>query len=161
MRAKKRLGARLQTCAVALILLGAVQATAAQSEGDSQSRPAVSKSDVEIVKLARQILSSPEKWNRADNRTCPEREIKFSLYCALEKATFQVTGGFTHRGAAMQEARFVIDDDLAPGNNYHHRLMDYNNDPRTAFADVRRFFDFLQGRIEARLQDEEANHPIR
>jgi hypothetical protein len=31
-----------------------------------------------------------------------------SLYCALEKATSEVTGHFAHRGAAMQEARCHI-----------------------------------------------------
>jgi len=129
----------------------------AQSTDDSQARPPVSKSDVEIVKRARQILNSPEEWNRTDNRICPENETKFSLYCALEKATSEVTADFVHRGAAMQEARFVIDNDLAPKNNYHHRLMDYNNDPHTKFSDVQRFFDFLQGRIEARLDDQTAN----
>ncbi|MFZ3256975.1 MAG: hypothetical protein WBD21_10450 [Candidatus Acidiferrales bacterium] len=66
-----------------------------------------------------------------------------------------MTQDFAHRGAAMQEARFVIDDDLAPDNHYHHRLMDYNNDPHTTFADVQRFFDFLQARIEGRFEEQE------
>jgi hypothetical protein len=146
---------------VALFFLatGIAQAARQQSPDNPQARPPVSKSDVKIVERARQILDSPEKWNRADNRVCPDAETKFSLYCALEKATYDVMGDFTHRGAAMQEARFVIDDDLAPKNNYHHRLMDYNNDPHTTFRDVQRFFDFLQGRIEARLQDQDANLP--
>jgi hypothetical protein len=128
---------------------------AAQSTDDSQSRPPVSKSDVQIVRRARQILDSPDKWNRADNRICPDSETKFSLYCALEEATYEVTQDFAHRGAAMQESRFVIDDDLAPNNHYHHRLMDYNNDPQTSYADVQRFFDFLQARIEGRLEEQE------
>jgi hypothetical protein len=160
MRPNTKLRAGLQMCVVAFVFLAAaatMPASAAQSADDSQSRPPVSKSDVQIVQRARQILNSPEKWNRADNRRCPATETKFSLYCALEEATYEVTHDFMHRGAAMQEARFVIDDDLAPGNRYEHRLMNYNNDPHTTFADVRRFFDFLQGRIEARLQDQEAN----
>jgi hypothetical protein len=65
----------------------------------------MSKSDVEIVKRARQILDSSEKWNRTDHRNCPDSETKFSLYCALEKATSEVAGDFAHRDAAMQEAR--------------------------------------------------------
>ena len=124
---------------------------AAQTNDESQSRPPVSKSDVAIVQKARQILDSPGKWNRADDRNCPATETKFSLYCALEEATYEVTQDFGHRDAAMQEARFVIDEDLALNNRYDHRLMDYNNDPRTSFADVQRFFDFLQGRVEGRL----------
>lgn len=143
--------------ALPLLFAGAMQAVAVQSEDNSQSSPPVSKSDVEIVKRARQILNSPEKWNRADNRICPDSETKFSLYCALEKATHDVTADFAHRGAAMQEARFVIDDDLAPKNKYEHRLMNYNNGPKTTFVDVQRFFDFLQARIERRLDAQKAN----
>jgi hypothetical protein len=87
--------------------------------------------------------------------TACAQERRFSLYCALEQATYEVTLEFAHRGAAIEEARFVIDDDLAPNNHYHHRLMDYNNDPRTTYADVQRFFDFLQGRSEGRLGEQE------
>ncbi len=161
MRVKTRSSARFPICLVMSVFALAVtmHVAAAQSPDDSEIRPPVSKSDVQIVKKARQILDSPAKWNRADNRNCPDAETKFSLYCALEKATYEVTGDFAHRGAAMQEARFVIDDDLAPDNHYHHRLMNYNNDPHTTFADVQRFFDFLQGRIEARLADQQANSP--
>ena len=157
MRRATKLKAALEIGLVAMIVGIGVRTVATQSGDDSQSRPPVSKSDVEIVKKARQILDSPEKWNRADNRRCPLSETKFSLYCALEKATYDVTGDFAHRGAAMQEARFVIDDDLASKNDYEHRLMNYNNDPHTTFADVQRFFDFLQGRIEARLRDQAAD----
>ena len=35
---------------------------------DPQARPPVTKADLEIVKHAREILDSPSKWNRADNR---------------------------------------------------------------------------------------------
>lgn len=36
-----------------------------------------------------------------------------STYCALEKGTNEVSSHFEHRGAAMQEVRFVIED-IAP-----------------------------------------------
>lgn len=89
---------------------------------DDYVRPPVTKTDIEIVKRAQQILNSPAVWNRKDNRVCPKDAKKFSLYCALEKATDEVNGNFEHRGAAMQEARFVIED-VAPGRKYEHRLM--------------------------------------
>src|SRR5271169_3879297 len=95
--------------AVSLILL----TIALKAQNDSQARPTVTKADVRIVQRAREILNSPEKWNRADNRDCPATAKTFSLYCALEKATDEVSGNFEHRGAAMQEARFVIED-VAP-----------------------------------------------
>jgi hypothetical protein len=71
----------------------------------------------------------------------------------LEKATDEVTGNFQHRSAAMQEARFVIDE-IAPNRNYDHRLMDYNNDSKTIFADVQKVFRLLQQRIAERLTKE-------
>jgi hypothetical protein len=144
----------LSVAAFVFAAVATLPATAQWGSG-SQSQPPVSPSDVRIVQRAREILNSPKKWNRADDRDCPASETTYSLYCALEKATCEVTHSFAHRGAAMQESRFVIDDDLVPGNNYYHRLMDYNNDPATTFADVQRFFDLLQGRIEGRLEGEE------
>jgi hypothetical protein len=125
-----------------------------QAQDDSDARPPVSKADIDIVKRAREILRSPAVWNRADNRQCPANEKTFSLYCALEKATQEVGGHFEHRGAAMQEARFVIDD-IAPNRNYEHRLMGYNNDPTSTFADIQRVFSLLETRIAARLRDEQ------
>jgi hypothetical protein len=119
---------------------------------DSDVEPSVTTEDVKIVERAKSILNSPAKWNRADNRECPEGADTFSLYCALDRATVEVTGRFEHRGAAMQEARFVIDDDLAKGNHYEHRLMDYNNDPKTTFADTQNFFRLIEWRIRKRLQ---------
>lgn len=110
--------------------------------------------DVRIVEHAAAILNSPEKWNRADTRVCSAPEKTFSLYCALEAATVKVSGSFEHRGAAMQEARFVIDEELAKGNHYEHRLKDYNNDPKTTFADVQRFFSLLEDRIRKRLAEQ-------
>lgn len=117
---------------------------------ESQVRPPVTKADLQIVKRAGKILSSPAKWNRADTRHCPADAKRFSLYCALEKATTEVSGRFAHRGAAMQEARFVIDE-IAPNRNYDHRLMGYNNDPTTRFADIQRVLQVMEQRIVRRL----------
>jgi hypothetical protein len=131
-----------------------VQETKGKFQGDSNADPPVTQEDVRIVQHAKAILSSSAKWNRADNRECPKTAKTFSLYCALEIATDEVSGHFQHREAAMQQARFVIDSDLAKGNHYHHRLMDYNNDPTTTFADTQRFFQLLEGRITARLSEQ-------
>ncbi len=57
----------------------------------------------------------------------------------------------------MQQARFAIDEVLAKGNHYHHRLMDYNNDPKTTSADVQNFFIVVEERIKKRLDAE--SHP--
>jgi hypothetical protein len=132
----------------------AAQSMMGQSAGDSNARPPVTQADVKIVERAQQILSDPSKWNRADNRVCPADARTFSLYCALEMATDEVGGKFEHRGAAMQEARFVIDDIAPRARSYDHRLMGFNNDPRTTFADTQKFFRVLEDRIAKRVAKE-------
>ena len=120
--------------------------------GDSDARPPVTKADIQIVQRAKKLLGSPSKWNRADTRICPKEATTFSLYCALERATDEVGGNFEHRGAAMQEARFVIGE-ITAKRDYQHRLMDYNNDPTTTFADIQRVFRVLEDRITKRLKE--------
>ncbi len=120
--------------------------------GDDIVQP-VSKVDIQIVERAAKVLDSPAKWNRNDNRECPDRAKKVSIYCALEQATKEITGSFEHRGAAMQETRFVIDE-LQPNSDYEHRLMGYNNDPKTTFQDVQKLFRLTQERITHRIRDQ-------
>jgi hypothetical protein len=139
---------------VAVLLLPfAVQAqvTTTQSASDSNVRPPVTKADLEIVKRAREILDSESRWNRADNRICPPGAKTVSLYCALQTATIAVGGTAEHRGAALQEARFVIDE-IAADRNYEHRLMNYNNDPATTFADIQEVLRITESLITLRLK---------
>jgi hypothetical protein len=137
-----------------LLFTSAVAAQAPQqsapSNDDPEARPPVTSADIKIARRAQQILSSAAKWNRADTRVCPTDAKTFSLYCALEAATDEVTGKFQHRGAAMQEARFIVDE-VAARKNYEHRLQDYNNDPTTTFADIQAVLRQLQRRLTRRL----------
>jgi hypothetical protein len=144
----------------AIFLVQSLAGQAARKGGDDDpdAKPPVTPADARIVRRAGEILNSEAKWNRSDTRVCPADAKSFSLYCALQKATGEVTGKFEHRGAAMQEARFVIDDIAPNAKNYHHRLMDYNNDPATSFADVEKFFRLLEDRIAARLKAESEGH---
>src|SRR6476659_2923000 len=117
----------MKSTSLALVALCAVlSAQDSKFSGPSDANPPVSEADIRIVQRAREILSSPAKWNRSDNRECPANQKTYSLYCALEKATGEVSHNFVHRGAAMQQARFVIDEVLAKGNHYQHRLKDFN-----------------------------------
>jgi hypothetical protein len=124
--------------------------------GNPEAKPVITQADLKIVQRARKILNSPSKWNRADTRVCPPDAKTFSLYCALEKATDEVSGNFKHRGAAMQETRFVIDEVAPNRSKYEHRLMDYNNDPTTTFADIQKVFRLLEERIATRLRQQKA-----
>ena len=135
-----------------MLTVAALSGQAHKGHDPSDANPPVAQSDIKIVQRARQLLDSPAKWNRADNRECPAQEQTHSLYCALEKATEEITHNFKHRAAVMQQARFVIDEVLAKGNHYEHCLMYYNNDPKTTIADVQRFFSILEERIRQRLR---------
>lgn len=132
-------------------------ANKASASDASEARPPVTKADLQIVEHAQKILDSPAKWNRADTRKCPTEAKTFSLYCALEKATYEVTGKFEHRGAAMQEARFVVEEVVPDWQKYNHRLMGYNNDPNTAFADIQKVLRLLHERINKRLLEESSS----
>jgi hypothetical protein len=140
--------------AAALMAQSASDQAASNGGDDPNANPPVTRVDVRIVQRARKILNSPSKWNRADTRNCPADAATFSLYCALEKATKEVSGTFEHRGAAMQEARFVIDEIAPNAKSYEHRLMDYNNDTATTFADVQKFFRLLEVRVRKRLVEQ-------
>jgi len=143
---------------IALLPLTAVAqppATQATAADDSDARPPVTQADLQIVRRARQLLDAPAKWNRADNRKCPADAKTFSLYCALETATVQSGKNFEHRGAALQEMRFVIDE-ITVERNYDHRLMDYNNDPATTFADIQEVFRITESLITLRLKANKA-----
>jgi len=139
-----------------LLLLPVVvtaQKTPSPQPGDSNVRPPVTNADLQIAKRAREILNSPAVWNRADNRECPAGARTFSLYCALAVATTEISGKAEHRGAALQEARFVIDE-IAVNRNYEHRLMNYNNDSTTTFADIQEVLRIVESLITMRLKAE-------
>jgi hypothetical protein len=95
--------------------------------------------DRQILRRAATILSSASTWNRADNRRCPTTATTWSIYCALERATIEVTGGFHHRRPALEVVRQIVEERTA-GRNYNHRLMDYNNDSTTSLNDVQSLF---------------------
>lgn len=133
------------------LVMGATLFMALQTyAGDSNAHPPVTRDDIKILQRAEQILDSPANWNRNDDRKCPADAKTFSLYCAIERATDEVTRHFAHREAAMQEARFVIDS-IAANRNYEHRLMNYNNDPTTTLADIHHVLQTAEANIEKKL----------
>lgn len=103
--------------------------------------------DEKIVREAAAILSTEAAWNRADNRECTAIATKWSIYCAMEKATLDVTGGSHHRRPALEIVREIVEERTTT-RSYHHRLMDYNNDPSTRLADVQSLFKEALIRME-------------
>jgi hypothetical protein len=124
-----------------------VSATGLQFTIDASHQVRPSALDRRIVQRADAILSSDSVWNRADNRQCPAIARSWSIYCAVEAATIELTGGFHHRRPAMEIVRQIIDERTV-GRKFQHRVMDYNNDPTTHLSDVRTLFAEALTRID-------------
>jgi len=130
-----------------LILSLAVTITAM---GQEENRNLVfDSSDLKILLRADAILSDSTKWNRQDNRQCDDDIAtgKYSLYCALYKASIDVTGKYIHRRAAMQVVRFTVEK-YDNGRIKEHRLMDWNNSPKTTFVEVKKVLREAIERVE-------------
>lgn len=95
--------------------------------------------DLDIIQRADSILSSPSIWNKQDDRECSDDMAMghYSLYCALYKASLDITGVYVHRKAAMQIVRFTLEK-YDNGRVINHRLMDWNNHPDTTFDEVKK-----------------------
>ena len=124
--------------------------TTAQAEDRDQP---VSAEDLAILVRAETLLRDSSAWNRADDRECKDDEAtgKRSLFCALQKACIDVLGTYDHRRAALQEVRFAVED-ATRGQEFEHRLRDFNNLPTTRLADVQRILVVAKGRISERLK---------
>jgi hypothetical protein len=102
--------------------------------------------DRAILKRANALLKSANAWNRADDRKCLPTATGWSIYCAIQRATIEIAGGFHHRRPAMELVRKIVDE-RTKARNYDHRLMDYNNDASTTLTDVNSLFAEAIARI--------------
>src|SRR5262249_53471350 len=123
-------------------------AVATSDELERRDQP-VTDDDLRILQRANQILSSTSLWNRHDTRVCMPTARTWSLFCALEKASRDVLGEYRHREVALQEVRFAVED-ATKGQEFEHRLMDYNNLASTTFEDIKRVLEVAAERVAAR-----------
>jgi hypothetical protein len=114
---------------------------------DTANQAGANALDREIIQRADAVISSDAVWNRADNRKCPATATTWSMYCALERATREVTGGFHHRRPALELVRVIVEE-RTKDRDYNHRLMDYNNDRTTHLADVHSLFAAALAKIQ-------------
>lgn len=114
----------------------------------------VDASDLAILDHSLALITTDSEWNRADTRQCDPADTKFTLFCALQKASMEVLGQYEHRRAALQEVRFAVEE-ATVGRQYEHRLRDFNNDPHTTLADLRSVIVIARQRVAARLRDEQ------
>jgi hypothetical protein len=95
----------------------------------------VSQVDLKILRKADALLKDEAVWRKDAVRVCTE-SATLNLYCALERASIEVTGTYEHRRPALQEVRFVIDDKYKHRWSVH-RLADFNAHPDTTFKDIK------------------------
>jgi hypothetical protein len=114
----------------------------------------VDASDLAILDHALALITTESQWNRADTRQCDPADSRFTLFCALQKASIEVLGQYEHRRAALQEVRFAVEE-ATVGRQYEHRLRDFNNDPRTTLTDLRSMIAIARQRVSARLRQEQ------
>jgi hypothetical protein len=119
--------------------------------------PTISAVDLRVAERAGVLLGSPRAWDRHGTQDCPDTQQTLSIYCALQRAAEDVTGDIDAPAPLMREARSLIDS-LAP-NKYQARLVDYNNDPATSFAQIQTFFRILRERIAGRLASRKGSDP--
>ena len=127
------------------------QKTATSAELERRDQP-VTDDDLRILLKAEELLKDESVWNRKDDRECTDDEAtgKRSLFCALQKACIDVLGTYDHRRVAVQEVRFAVED-ATRGQEFEHRLRDFNNLPTTQLADVKRVLRVAMDRVKARL----------
>jgi hypothetical protein len=116
----------------------------------SDVAPTPTTKDLEILRRADALLGDARAWNHFGDRTCDPAARSWNLYCVLERASFDVTGSFEHRSAALQEVRWVVDE-RTRGIELAHRLMDFNNMPSTTFTDVKSVIADATRRLEAKI----------
>jgi hypothetical protein len=116
------------------------------------SEPEPTDLDRRILERATEILASEAVWDRSDDRTCAPDDETWSLYCALHRASLELTGGFHHRRPIFQTVRQILYERVAEerekGRKYPHIMMDYNNDSAVRLSDVHSVFAEAAGRIK-------------
>ena len=128
------------------------QLTATSPQLEQRDQP-VTVDDVRILTKAAELLKDESLWNRADDRECNDDEAigKRSLFCALQKACVDVLGKYDHRRVALQEVRFAVED-ATRGQDFEHRLRDFNNLPTTRLADIQAVLRVATDRVKSRLK---------
>lgn len=132
---------------------------------DTRATPATAKHnlefdslDLKILQKADALLTDSSKWNKQDERSCDDDIFneKYSLYCALYKASIEIAGEYEHRRPAMELARFILEK-YEYGRIINHRLMDWNNHPDTTFEEVKLVLKESIEEIDTQLTIEDIN----
>ena len=117
------------------LIISTIAALVACSEIDSNMPSRVKSVDLIILSRANALLASESNWDANTNKQC-NSSGKLTLFCALEKSSYDVLGTYAQNNLAIESVRFAIN------KNFNHRwsedqLTDFNNHPETTFNDVK------------------------
>lgn len=110
--------------------------------------------DYEILMEAKRLLSEESKWTRNEDTQCDLEAKQWTLFCALQKASYVVTGTYELRRIALEDTRYVVDqmmNSTGLETVERRRLIDFNNHPTTTFSDIQKVLDLSLVRVETRL----------
>ncbi|MDX2504306.1 MAG: hypothetical protein QNL62_07505 [Gammaproteobacteria bacterium] len=110
----------------------------------------VTEIDLSILLKVNELLKNKSLWNNSSIREC-RKSIKLSLFCALKNASVEITGNYVHRQPALQEVRFIIDDNYKSRWSVH-RLADFNAHPDTSFEDVKSVITLAIEAVKGKLR---------
>ncbi|MDJ0655093.1 MAG: hypothetical protein QNJ40_13105 [Xanthomonadales bacterium] len=91
--------------------------------------------DVQILKRTLSLLSLEENWLPGDDRDCARQQKQRSVYCALVKASTEVSGEFRVRSASVRKLLWAIGQ-VKPDSGYRVPLRDFSNDPTVGLEQV-------------------------
>jgi len=114
--------------------------------------PPPTEKDLEIIKLAQELLADSSHWHKEDDRECEDdiENNQWSLFCSLKFSSMEISGEYNHHNTAMQTVRFVIDE-YVPNHGFAHTLMDFNNAQSTRHSDILHVLELSRQRIEREL----------
>ena len=143
----------IHAACVGFVLVVGAAATLVYQRAERRDQP-VTNDDLRILLKTDELLKDESVWNRKDDRECDDDEAagKRSLFCALQKACIDVLGAYDHRRVALQEVRFAVAD-ATRGQEFEHRLRDFNNLPTTRLADIKRVLGVATTRVKSRLKN--------
>jgi hypothetical protein len=109
--------------------------------------------DLAILRLLRSYFPDSTKWNRHDARNrgitfCPRSPTSRTMFCALYDATVAIRGDY-YLGQAGNAIQAAIRAETP--QHYQHPITEFNNDPRTTFANLKRVVDDAVGHVRDEL----------
>lgn len=110
--------------------------------------------DAQIIRLTSEIMANSD-WNKKDTRDCIENAETMSLYCAIKKASIQVSGHWHHESNVMNAVRTAIVDTY-PDNEYWHLLQDFNNAEEIGIVELRSVLASAKNIVVQQWQDRDS-----